>query len=72
MELERNRNEALVRISQQSAKGDDVSKVDTGEFRYLNPTDLQNIKDRGEAALQEMIRSREIELERQRRPDREL
>jgi hypothetical protein len=48
----------------------DFSKVDTGEFRYLNPADLQSLIDKRDAGLSEIIRMREIEQERQRSRDR--
>lgn len=68
LELERNRNTALDRMREDRIAG---RMIDSGELAHLNPADLQNIKDRGEAALQELIRRREIELERQRSRDRE-
>ncbi len=40
--------------------------MDTGELAHLNPADLQSVKDRGEAALLDLIRMRERELERKR------
>jgi hypothetical protein len=69
MELERNRTAAIDRMREMQSAG---RTIDSGELAHLNPTDLQNIKDRGEAALQELIRNRQIELERQRSRDREL
>jgi hypothetical protein len=40
--------------------------MDTGELTHLNTSDLQSVKDRGEAALLDLIRMRERELERKR------
>ena len=49
-----------------------MSRLDTGEFRYLSPADLQAIKDRGEAALVALIQQEEVERERKRERGRDL
>ena len=69
---QREREDALRRLSLQSDKGRDMSRVDTGEFRYLSPADLQAIKDRGEAALVLLIQQEEVERERKRERGRDL
>jgi hypothetical protein len=64
---ERQRTAALDRMREDRIAG---RTIDSGELAHLTPAELQSIKDRGEAALLDLIRSREIELERQRSRDR--
>lgn len=64
------RDAALTRLAEQTQKGQDLSKVQTGEFKYLLPGDLQSIKDRGEQALVDLILRHEREQAKKR--DEEL
>jgi hypothetical protein len=61
------RNAALDRMGADRAAGKEINHKD---LSHLNHADLQSIKDRGEAALQELIQQRQQELERQRERDR--
>ena len=63
MALERDRIAAIDRMRETRIAG---QKIDSRELSHLSPADLQNIKDGGEASLLELIRRREIELERER------
>jgi hypothetical protein len=64
---EEHRTAALDRMRETRIAG---RKIDCGELSHLNYADLQNIKAGGEAALLELIRSREIEIERKRERER--
>jgi len=67
-DLERDRNAALDRMSEDRKAGRDINDKD---IERLNPKDLQNIKERGDAALQELIKQRELEREREQERNRE-